>query len=151
MIILNGDLLETPFEIIAHQVNCMGVMGSGLAKQIRDKYPWVYSDYKGALQRNGADYMFGKSQTVFQGGHTFFNVFGQYYYGHDKQYTDYEAFKSAFIEAITRYKDEDESQITIAIPYGIGCGLAGGDWTIIKEILETIEKEHNVVFVAYKK
>ena len=32
MIIMNGDLLETPFQFIAHQVNCMGVMGAGLAK-----------------------------------------------------------------------------------------------------------------------
>jgi O-acetyl-ADP-ribose deacetylase (regulator of RNase III) len=62
MILVNGDLLTTPINIIAHQVNCMGVMGAGLALQIKNKFEWAYQDYCEALQRNGADYMFGKSQ-----------------------------------------------------------------------------------------
>lgn len=81
MIILYGDLLQTPFEIIAHQVNCMGVMGSGVAKQIKDKFPWAYTDYKAALEQNGANYMFGKSQIISQNHHTIFNVFAQYKFG----------------------------------------------------------------------
>lgn len=46
-----GDIL-TPNKalsyhpIICHQVNCKGVMGGGLAKQIRDVYPNVYYIYK---------------------------------------------------------------------------------------------------------
>lgn len=33
--IIQGDLLEAKENIIAHQVNCKGVMGSGVAKQIK--------------------------------------------------------------------------------------------------------------------
>lgn len=32
MIITNGNLLNTNINIIAHQVNCQGVMGAGVAK-----------------------------------------------------------------------------------------------------------------------
>lgn len=39
MIVLEGNLLDAPFQFIAHQVNCRGVMGAGLAKQIKQKYP----------------------------------------------------------------------------------------------------------------
>ena len=154
MILVNGDLLSTPINIIAHQVNCMSVMGAGLALQIKNKFEWVYQDYCESLHRNGADYMFGKSQITIGEEHTIFNIFGQYGYGHDKQYTDYDKFKSAFVDAITSYRHylhiENEVQLTIAIPYMIGCGLAGGAWSEIKTILEEIEKEYNVVFIAYK-
>ncbi|WP_051506616.1 macro domain-containing protein [Ruminococcus albus] len=155
MIILKGDLLETPFEIIAHQVNCQGKMASGVAKQIRKKFPWAYSDYMSALEQHGADFMFGKSQIINQNGHTIFNIFGQYNYGYDgKQYTSYEDLESGFVEAINNYRkniDIDIStQITVTIPYKIGCDRGGGDWSIVKAILESIEKLFNVVFVAYK-
>lgn len=119
MIILKGDLLETPFEIIAHQVNCQGKMNSGVAKQIREKFPWAYDDYITSLKQCGADYMFGKSQVIWQNGHTIFNIFGQYNYGYDgKQYTSYNALDSAFRKAILSYRNrdiDDNSQITIYI------------------------------------
>lgn len=42
---VKGDILATPTRnedtVICHQVNCCGVMGAGLAKQIRDKWPVV--------------------------------------------------------------------------------------------------------------
>lgn len=154
MIILKGDLLETPFEIIAHQVNCMGKMNSGVAKQIRERFPRVYDAYITCLKQLGADYLFGKSQIIWQDGHSIFNIFGQYNYGYNgKQYTSYEALDSGFREAINSYRyndSDDKRQITIAIPYKIGCDRGGGDWSVVKEILEKIEKDYNVVFVAYK-
>lgn len=154
MIILKGDLLETPFEIIAHQVNCQGKMNSGVAKQIREKFPWAYDDYITGLKQCEADYMLGKSQVIWQNGHTIFNIFGQYNYGYDgKQYTSYGAINAAFREAILNYRDgdiDDNRQITIAIPYKIGCDRGGGDWDVVKRILEKIEEECHAIFVAYK-
>ena len=41
----NGNLLDATTDVIAHQVNCQGVMGSGVAKQIKEKWPIVYKDY----------------------------------------------------------------------------------------------------------
>lgn len=155
MIILKGDLLETPFEIIAHQVNCRGKMGSGVAKQIRGKFPVVYEDYARVLETYGAGVMFGRAQVVYQDVHTIFNLFGQLNYGYDgKQYTDYKALENALDEAIWHYRHDQtidsDVQLTIAIPYKIGCDRGGGDWDVVKGILEKIEKECHVIFVAYK-
>ena len=41
-----GNLLESNCDIICHQVNCKGVMGAGIAKQIKDKWSNVYIEYK---------------------------------------------------------------------------------------------------------
>ncbi len=43
--IIDGNLFDTKAKIIAHQVNCRGVMGSGVALQIKERYPYVYEMY----------------------------------------------------------------------------------------------------------
>ena len=153
MIVMSGDVLKTPIEIIAHQVNCLGTMGAGLAKQIKDKYPQVESWYKIYCHKRDTQPILGTGQIVCQTDHTFFNIFGQYGYGVSKRQTDYKAFKSGFKDAILKYrflKNDYKSQLKIAIPYHIGCGLAGGDWKSISKILEQLETKENVIFYAYK-
>ena len=54
----NGDILKSGAPVILHQVNCLGVMGVGLAKQIRNKHPSVYTRYKDfAVSRTPDDLM----------------------------------------------------------------------------------------------
>lgn len=43
--IIDGDLFQTNAKYICHQVNCQARMGSGVAKQVRAKYPEVYNAY----------------------------------------------------------------------------------------------------------
>ena len=42
---VKGNLLDSNCDYICHQVNCQGVMGSGIARQIRERWPEVYKDY----------------------------------------------------------------------------------------------------------
>ena len=44
--IIEGNILDYDKDIIVQQVNCQGVMGGGLAKQILMKYPEVPKEYK---------------------------------------------------------------------------------------------------------
>ena len=41
-----GDICSVNSGIIVHGCNAQGVMGSGVAKAIRLKYPQVFEDYK---------------------------------------------------------------------------------------------------------
>ena len=52
MEIINGDLLKSSCIYIAHQVNCMGKMNSGVAKQIRETYPTVFKEYQDFIEIN---------------------------------------------------------------------------------------------------
>ena len=61
--VINGDLLEADSTFICHQVNCRGVMGSGVAKAIRDKYPEVYTQYKRFCSQYKGD-LLGRVQYV---------------------------------------------------------------------------------------
>lgn len=42
----NSNLLDVKSGILCHQVNCVGVMGAGIALQIKGKWPEVFKQYK---------------------------------------------------------------------------------------------------------
>ncbi len=46
IVYVSGNILEATTEAVINPVNCVGVMGAGLAKQFRDKYPNMFRDYK---------------------------------------------------------------------------------------------------------
>lgn len=149
--IVKGNILDTTKDIICHQVNCMGVMGSGLAKQIRNKYPEVYPSYikycKGCKD-NDPKNLLGEVQTIpCSDGKIIANLFGQYRYGRDKQYTDYNALKTS-LEGILQVAKMFNN--TIAIPYNLGCGLAGGDWNIVYKIIEEVFEDYDVTIYKYE-
>lgn len=131
---VEGELFQTHAKYICHQVNCQARMGSGVAKQVRAKYPEVYNAYVGFCneERNA----FGQTQFVqANDGKVVVNMFAQSNYGYDgKLYTDYTAFQSC----LKRIKLTVPAGETIAMPFKIGCGLGGGDWNVI---LGLIQKE----------
>lgn len=45
VVIKEGNVFDSDAKIICHQVNCQGVMGSGVAKEVRERYPKVYEQY----------------------------------------------------------------------------------------------------------
>ena len=157
MVIVNGNLLNTNINIIAHQVNCQGVMGAGVAKQIKEKYPAVYKNYKTFCEDTGdkRDLLGTCLVSMVEHDKMICNLFGQYNYGRNGTYTNVSYLSLSIIamikmlESIYNIENKTRPQFVIAIPYCIGCGLGGGNWEEIKEMLENIEKTYNVIFVAY--
>ena len=39
---------------------------------------------------------------------------------------------------------------TVAFPWGIGCGLAGGDWNIVKPMIENVFENTEVEIQYWK-
>ena len=50
--IQEGDLLATDAEALVNTVNCVGVMGRGVALQFKDAYPENFTAYAAACKRN---------------------------------------------------------------------------------------------------
>lgn len=140
--VINGDLLEADSTFICHQVNCQGVMGSGVAKAIRDKYPEVYNEYKSFCNRHKGD-LLGRVQYVTTAtGRAVVNIFAQENFGYDgKCYTDYEALRHC-LEAL---RDKADTSEEIAFPYLMGCHRGGGDWNTVYSMMEEIFENHSVV------
>ena len=133
----SGNLLDAPVDYICHQVNCQGRMGSGIAKQIRERWPVVYEHYMTLYNTKGIDVRYellGEIQVVnVESNRNIINMFGQESYGYDgRRYTSYDAFWSCLgkIKAIVPKGSK------IGFPYGIGCGLGGANWEVISTMID---------------
>jgi O-acetyl-ADP-ribose deacetylase (regulator of RNase III) len=129
--IINSDLLTVKTDYIAHQVNCQGVMGAGLALALRKSEPDLYRSYQCYCNRYTPTDLLG---TYFIHNRVI-SVFGQLNYGRDRSvvYTDYSALNQAF-RSIHNCLPLNKS---IAFPFGFGCGLANGEWNIVKQLIVT--------------
>lgn len=137
--IIYGDLLQSNAPLIVHQVNCMGVMGAGIAKQIKEQYPEVFAKYTSLTKKYPDNVsrlnLLGKAQFVTtKSGIIVVNLFGQLNYGRSGRHTDYSALEKGFDDILNYVIEYDIPEI--AMPYRIGCGLAGGDWNIVQSIIE---------------
>jgi len=158
--IKQGDLLDATEDVICHQVNCSGIMKRGVAKQIKEAYPQVFKRYYDAVSRSSSPKeLLGQilmdEVDRKEGSQLIISLFSQLRFGSElcigseQHYTNYAALGNAvslMFEAISQIGVK-----SIAIPYGIGCGLdGGGDWEIVKEIFEFYSDKFNIPVVAYK-
>ena len=144
---INGDLLqlakEGVFDVIAHGANCKQVMGSGIALQIKKQFPEVYKidikDTRTPNQRWG-DYTF-KPYNINNKILYVFNLYTQYNPGPDLDYTALEL-------SLKKLAKNIKPNSKIGLPQ-IGCGIGGGNWLKVKEIIQRVLSEHNVTIVIY--
>lgn len=134
---IDGDIFASEADVILHQVNCQGVMGSGVAKQVRARYPWVYGEYKALCDMvkatGSTKRLLGVVRTVYiDESRQISNLFAQDRYGSDgKCYTDYGALRQCLETIDKTFKNK-----TIAIPYLMGCHRGGGDWETVLALIE---------------
>jgi len=148
---ITGNLVtlanEGRFSNIIHGCNCFNTMGAGVAKAIRWAFPQAYRvdqrSKKGDSRKLGT-----VSSALVEASEAgddlrVINAYTQFRYGRGGQHVDYEAVRSCF--SIIREQYAVPGSIT-AYPL-IGCGLAGGDWNIISDIIDTelIDREHYLV------
>jgi O-acetyl-ADP-ribose deacetylase (regulator of RNase III) len=138
--VVRGNLLYAPQQVIAHQTNCNGIMGGGVAKQIRKKYPAMYVTY---VARCITKRCLGTTQLVEVSDGYIANVFGQNSAG-----TDYDSLESAFNELIRQMHELELT--TLAMPYKTGCGLGGGDWNTVYGIIENCFDNVGIKVSLYK-
>jgi O-acetyl-ADP-ribose deacetylase (regulator of RNase III) len=156
--------LEGQFDVIAHGCNCHSTMGAGLAPQMAKVFGcdgFVMELWGSTIEKLGnIDY-----ETFVLGEHaiwnlddaknnqnepelTVVNAYTQYNYG--KNHKD-GSFRPADYEAITlcmRKMNAIFKGKHIGLPL-IGAGLAGGDWEVIKNIIQTELADCNVTIVHY--
>jgi len=149
---IDGNLIvlakEGHFDVITHGCNCFCTMGAGIAVPMKmefgcDKFKMEDAKYRGDMNKLGTiDYEMRRDLAVV-------NSYTQYKYGKnhedgDEMPVNYNAIALCMkkINHIFRGK-------TIGVPL-IGCGLAGGDWNVVKKIFEMELNAMDVWVVHYK-
>lgn len=127
-----GNLLDVKEGVIVHGCNAKGVMGSGVALAVKDKYAKAYTSYK----------TFEESKGLRVGGVNLVNITKKLYvanaitqasYGRDSEvrYVSYGGVLTCF--------EKLNEHFPLNIPFHfpkIGAGLGGGDWEVISSLIE---------------
>jgi O-acetyl-ADP-ribose deacetylase (regulator of RNase III) len=121
-------------------------MGSGIAKQIRERWPELYERYIHFCDYHNqyGEGMLGKILIYDIGNRKHVvNMFAQDFYGYDgRRFTSYDAFAQC-LNSIKHYLNNR----TVGFPKNIGCGLGGGNWKVISALIEEILGEDYEVYI----
>lgn len=145
--IMSGDLLEATEDIIVHQTNCFGGFGSGIAGQIKEKFPQAYEDYRHLFKdkKRRPELLGDVRVTMIKNDKIckyICHLFSQDSYGYDgRKYTSYDAMYQGLLYIKEQAMNSKKS---VALPYMLGCGLGGGSWKIVQAIIEDVFEDYEV-------
>jgi len=152
--IITGNLLDMAsngdFDVIVHGCNCQNTMGSGIAKQVKERFPnsWAADQQtkKGSIEKLG-NWSVNWEQPN-PGAFYLVNAYTQYEYnkpGERKQHFNYTAFALILEKFSLVFKS-----YRMGFPL-IGAGLAGGNRSIILGMLEGFSEKmtKDVIVVEY--
>jgi O-acetyl-ADP-ribose deacetylase (regulator of RNase III) len=144
---IEGDLISMAangdFDVIIHGCNCQCQMGKGIALKIRNNYPEAYEadckTEKGSREKLGSYSAVNVKRN--RSEFTIVNAYTQFHWKGKGVKADYEAIRSVFKKI-----KNDFSGKKIGYPL-LGAGLAGGDWGVIKSIIDEqlIDEDHTLV------
>lgn len=122
-----GDIFATNVEVLVNPVNTVGIMGKGLAKQFKERYPDMFEDYV-KVCRKGFDigqlhvYHVSTDKTIIN-----FPI-----KRHWKDPSNYD-YVEVGLKQLTRYLNKNLVE-TIVIP-PLGYGLGGLDFNIVNKMI----------------
>jgi O-acetyl-ADP-ribose deacetylase (regulator of RNase III) len=122
-----GNLLDMAeagkFDIVIHGANCFCVMGGGIAREIRERYPMA-AMVDNETQKGDYNKL-GNYTTAFTGKFLIVNLYTQFNMSRGTDVFEYTAFQLILEKLTFAFPGK-----RIGMPY-IGMGLAGGDPDII--------------------
>lgn len=128
------DIFKSESEAIINPVNCVGVMGKGLALEFKNRYPDNFKDYEVACKTGKLELgkMFvHENRSNFNSNHKLIINFPTKRHWRDKSELSY--IENGLNDLVKVVKEHDIK--SVAIP-PIGCGLGGLDWKIVKPMIE---------------
>lgn len=131
-----GNMLDSATKgYIIHGCNTLGIMGGGIANQVKWTWPEVYNVYRHQYENNGLP-LGSIIPVAINDKLTVINCITQDTIGSDgSRYVSYDAIDLCMNNVNEYIKLHGEKDSIIHTPL-IGCGLAGGNWNIVEKIIE---------------
>ena len=121
------NIFNTECEVIVNHVNCVGIMGKGIALQVKTKYPEVFKRYKNICDKNMLKH--GLLQIVKTNDKTILNFPTKM---HWKNNSKIEWVEEGLIKFVESYKERGIK--SIAFP-PLGCGNGNLNWEEVKLLM----------------
>ncbi len=117
----DGDIFTTPADIRVNTVNCVGVMGAGVALACKRRFPEMFREYRQqcrlSLVRPGRLHVWKSGS-----GDWIINFPTKRHWRDDSRYVDIEAGLVALRDYLSR-----QGRVRVALP-ALGCGHGRLDW-----------------------
>ena len=123
-----GDLLKADVDALVNAVNTVGVMGKGLALQLKQAYPAAYAEYRRACEAH--ELQPGTMHVVDVGARLIINFPTKRHWRAKSKLPDIEIG----LEDLVRVLNERAVK-SVAVP-PLGCGLGGLDWAVVRPRIE---------------
>lgn len=138
---IQDNIFNLKADILINPVNCVGVMGKGLALEFKNKYPKMFNDYKKICDNKKLSP--GKLH-IWKNNNIIIINFPTKEHWKDKstyRYIEYGLIK------LKDFLQKNENK-TVAIPK-LGCGLGGLSWVVVKELFYVYlnDLNHNIIIV----
>ena len=139
-----GDILKAEVQALVNTVNCVGVMGKGLALQFKKAWPDNFTEYKAICEQKelqpGTMFIHDTGRLI--NPRYIINFPTKRHWRDRSRIEDITAGLKALIEDVKRL------EITsIAIP-PLGCGLGGLSWKVVRPMVEAAFAEQSDVNVV---
>jgi len=122
------SVMDSPAQTLVNTVNCVGVMGKGIAKAFKDRYPAMFSAYKRICDQGMLEP--GKLW-LWQGpDHSVLNFPTKVHWRNPSQIEWIELGLKKFVESY-----ESRGITSISFPR-LGCGNGGLDWEVVRPLME---------------
>ncbi len=142
--IVSGNILkDNNSQAITNPVNCVGVMGAGLALQFKKQYPNNFKEYKLACNLNKVK--LGKMFITRLEYNRYIINFPTKY--HWKENSKIEYINTGLENLLFQLNDLNIK--SIAIPK-LGCGLGGLDWNDVKQSIIDIFHNTEIDVIIYE-
>ncbi|MFO0613667.1 MAG: macro domain-containing protein [Polyangiaceae bacterium] len=126
---MRGNLFDSEAEALVNTVNCVGVMGKGIAYQFRRAYPEMFANYE-RLCRQG-QVRIGEVTSFQEKGRTIVNFPTKTHWRAPSRLEDVRAGLDSLRTFIV-----EKSVPSIALP-PLGCGNGGLAWNDVREAIES--------------
>jgi len=139
-----GDILDSKAEALVNTVNCVGIMGRGVALQFKNRFPDNFKDYEAACKRSEVvpGRMFVHQVRLIGGPKYIINFPTKRHWRGKSRIEDIEIG----LESL-KHEIEQRDIRSIAIP-PLGAGLGGLDWSQVRRRIEAALGNLNTVQVT---
>ncbi len=139
-----GDILAEDVEALVNTVNCVGVMGRGIALQFKKAFPENFRAYAETCKRGGLlpGRMFVFETRALTNPRYIVNFPTKRHWRNNSRIEDIEAG----LVDLTRIIHERNIR-SIAVP-PLGCGLGGLDWKVVRQHIEDALRDLNGVEIV---
>lgn len=128
VIFKQGDIFTSTCSTLVNPVNCVGVMGKGLALEFKRRFPEMYADYvcrcRDKCLHPGEPYIYNN------GDINIINFPTKTHWRLPSKLSYIDAGLNWFVDNYQQY-----NIASVAFP-ALGCGNGGLDWTVVKKLIQ---------------